>query len=219
VHGFWAFKCHKLAPNRVQNGWKAYLIKVLPLFGKPYDIYGSFMNFCRKQLGLRDGQDKFLPFPYNWLDDNRNTAEKLADFIRNQDHSSRLFLIAHSMGSIVCQLMLSDRVSLITIIVRLFGWVLVPLSIRLLIPLLPRSNRLQKRLNRRMGQQKAVLSLHQPQVRNRTQRDRFGEVAFWGLLRFHLFREDKEVSAERLILTNKLRMNPKKFTSFILDSF
>ena len=86
-----------------------------------YDIYGSFMNFCRKQLGLRDGQDKFLPFPYNWLDDNRNTAEKLADFIRNQDHSSRLFLIAHSMGSIVCQLMLSDRVSLITIIVRLFG--------------------------------------------------------------------------------------------------
>lgn len=81
-------------------------LKGIPIPGQ-YDIYGSLMDFCRKQLGLRDGQDKFLPFPYNWLDDNRNTAEKLANFIRDQDHSSRLFLIAHSMGGIVCRLMLA----------------------------------------------------------------------------------------------------------------
>src|SRR5207249_2997864 len=40
--------------------------------------------------------------------DNRQTAERLADFIREKDErgTRKIYLIAHSMGGIVCRLML-----------------------------------------------------------------------------------------------------------------
>ncbi len=72
-------------------------------------VYGDLLDFCidDKGLALKD-KDNFYTFPYDWRADNRETAQKLASFIRyvdpNKDSSIRI--IAHSMGGIVSRLML-----------------------------------------------------------------------------------------------------------------
>ena len=70
------------------------------------------LNFCKNEdrLGLGEG-NKFFPFAYNWLQDNRQTAKDLAKFIREQDKEgdSHFVLIAHSMGGLVSRLMLLDK--------------------------------------------------------------------------------------------------------------
>ena len=79
---------------------------------KRIKVYDPLMNFCNNEdrLGLVEG-NKFFPFAYNWLQDNRQTAKDLAKFIREQDKEgdSHFVLIAHSMGGIVSRLMLLDK--------------------------------------------------------------------------------------------------------------
>jgi len=72
-------------------------------------LYGPLLSFCRSGagLGLIDGQNLFL-YSYDWRADNRETARKLGKFIDSIDRAGEreLFLIAHSMGGLVCRLLL-----------------------------------------------------------------------------------------------------------------
>jgi hypothetical protein len=76
---------------------------------KDVEVYGTLMQFCRNNIGLR-AEDDFFPFAYNWLADNQITANKLAEFIREKDPKGNYLycLIAHSMGGIVSRLMLAN---------------------------------------------------------------------------------------------------------------
>ncbi|MGK7942482.1 MAG: hypothetical protein AB4062_20445 [Crocosphaera sp.] len=54
------------------------------------------MDFCTQETGLNLTQGKnFFPFAYNWLADNRETADKLAAYIidKAQDNNNRFCFI------------------------------------------------------------------------------------------------------------------------------
>ncbi len=75
-------------------------------------VYQSLIDFCTKKTGLNLTQGiNFFPFAYNWLADNRITAKKLADYIRekDQDNNNRFCFIGHSMGGIIIRLMLLNN--------------------------------------------------------------------------------------------------------------
>ena len=77
---------------------------------KKVDVYGNFINFCTQELNLSVNQNFFL-FPYDWRQDNRETARQFAEFINSkdpqQDHQIRI--ISHSMGGIITRLMLLNE--------------------------------------------------------------------------------------------------------------
>ncbi len=74
------------------------------------DIYGSLISFCLSSsgLGLSEGVS-FSPFPYDWRNDNVVSADGLAQRIRALDPTDEkhLYLIAHSMGGLVCRVMIN----------------------------------------------------------------------------------------------------------------
>lgn len=74
------------------------------------DIYGSLIRFCLSEsgLGLREGVN-FHPFPYDWRKDNALSADALAKRIRVLDpiNEKQVYLIAHSMGGLVCRIMIN----------------------------------------------------------------------------------------------------------------
>lgn len=84
----------------------------LPLPVNPVIVYQSLMDFCTQEKGLNltEGTN-FFPFAYNWLADNRETANKLAAYIREkeQDKNCRFCFIGHSMGGIIIRLMLLNN--------------------------------------------------------------------------------------------------------------
>ena len=88
------------------------------------NVYGSFCDFLKKptsedglgliseELSLKQGTEpNFFPFAYDWRQDNQDSADRLAQFIRDKDKTgnSRYRLIVHSMGGIVARLMLLDN--------------------------------------------------------------------------------------------------------------
>lgn len=74
------------------------------------DVYGSLIRFCLSEegLGLREGIN-FYPFAYDWRNDNSLSADHLAKRIRELDptEEKRVYLIAHSMGGLLCRIMLN----------------------------------------------------------------------------------------------------------------
>ena len=84
----------------------------LPLPVNPVIVYQSLMDFCTQEKGLNltEGTN-FFPFAYNWLADNRETANKLAAYIREkeQDKNCRFCFIGHSMSGIIIRLMLLNN--------------------------------------------------------------------------------------------------------------
>lgn len=107
----YAHRLNPTAPSFIEPG------VVLPYIGKwkRTDVYQPLMEFCsdkRAGLGLTQGKT-FFPFAYNWLADNRETAKKLADFIRSvSNNQDRFCFIAHSMGGIVVRLMLLENLDI-----------------------------------------------------------------------------------------------------------
>lgn len=84
------------------------------VYGKGVDkpLYGPLIDFCTGQEGLALELDvQFVPFPYDWRKDNRNSAETLADRIRQADPAGNrpIGLIGHSMGGIICRLLLLSQ--------------------------------------------------------------------------------------------------------------
>ncbi|GBF80823.1 lipase/acyltransferase domain-containing protein [Aphanothece sacrum] len=88
------------------------------------NIYGSLFDFLitptgEKGLGLisenlgssKHPEPNFFPFAYDWRKDNQESANFLADFIKEKDKNGdrRLRFIVHSMGGIVTRLMLLDN--------------------------------------------------------------------------------------------------------------
>jgi pSer/pThr/pTyr-binding forkhead associated (FHA) protein len=75
---------------------------VVPHFIK-IDAYNRLSQFLEKSLGYRLGVD-LLEFPYDWRQDNRQTAQQLATTIRTwrerMGHGP-VTIIAHSMGGLV----------------------------------------------------------------------------------------------------------------------
>ena len=74
------------------------------------DIYGGLISFClsKSGLGLSDGVT-FYAFPYDWRNDNALSAAELAMRIGSLDPAGEkhLYLIAHSMGGLVCRVMIN----------------------------------------------------------------------------------------------------------------
>jgi hypothetical protein len=79
-----------------------------PLFKWTEDLYGTALNyyqaFCDR-VGWA-----LLPFPYNWTQDNRQSAEDLFRFLtdRADEGMTDFILVAHSMGGVVGRILLSD---------------------------------------------------------------------------------------------------------------
>lgn len=91
------------------------VLSEVSFLGIKKDIYGSLLHFCidKNGLGLSEGIN-FFPFAYDWREDNRISADKFADFIDSKDDlkSSKIKIIAHSMGGIVTRLMLNQNKSI-----------------------------------------------------------------------------------------------------------
>jgi len=78
-------------------------------------VYGPLIDFCKSDIGLGLKENvNFFPFAYDWRADNRETAQRLAEFIRRVDPEERreVYLIAHSMGGMVCRLMVLSNASI-----------------------------------------------------------------------------------------------------------
>lgn len=76
------------------------------------DSFGTLLRFLEKRLGYRSGED-LLEFPYDWRQDNQQTARQLAESIRQWRASrgnptEKLVLVAHSMGGLVSRLYLNQ---------------------------------------------------------------------------------------------------------------
>lgn len=74
-----------------------------------FGVYRELLDYCSSATGLSlAANELFYPFPYDWRADNRESATKLAEFIRAADPAETMSvrIIAHSMGGIVARLML-----------------------------------------------------------------------------------------------------------------
>jgi pSer/pThr/pTyr-binding forkhead associated (FHA) protein len=84
-------------------------IVVVPGFLKS-DSFGSILNYLIDDLGYTSGET-LLEFPYDWRQDNRVTARKLAETVRawragRERPTEKVTLIAHSMGGLAARLFL-----------------------------------------------------------------------------------------------------------------
>jgi pimeloyl-ACP methyl ester carboxylesterase len=116
----------RLASSRLQPDGVIEWVKSGWLPKKP--VYGPLLEFCKRDagLGLVEGQN-FFPFGYDWRADNRETAQTLGELINRADPSGQreVFFIAHSMGGLVCRLLLLTDAS-IARRVRLFFQIASP---------------------------------------------------------------------------------------------
>jgi phospholipase A1 len=88
-------------------------------------FYGPLLDFCVERLemgglGLEPGNE-FVPFAYDWRLDNRENAKRLAVKIKQHDPQENrpIGLVAHSMGGLVCRLMILNE-SAIALRIRFF---------------------------------------------------------------------------------------------------
>ncbi|MDJ0582806.1 hypothetical protein [Crocosphaera sp.] len=88
------------------------LLSLIPVPVNRVIVYQSLMDFCTQETGLNltEGTN-FFPFAYNWLADNRETADQLAAYIRekDKDKNCRFCFVGHSMGGIIIRLMLLNN--------------------------------------------------------------------------------------------------------------
>ena len=87
-------------------------ISVLPGFAM-CDSFGSLLEYLVEELGYEPAAD-LLEFPYDWRQDNADSAEQLASAIRDWRSSrpqptEKVTLIAHSMGGLVARAYLSSH--------------------------------------------------------------------------------------------------------------
>lgn len=64
------------------------------------DIYGRLGDYLVDGLGYERGRDLF-DFPYDWRQDNRETAKQLAAAIDAWDIKGPIVIVAHSMGCLI----------------------------------------------------------------------------------------------------------------------
>lgn len=75
------------------------------------DSFGTLLRFLKGSLGYKSGES-LLEFPYDWRQDNRQTAGQLAEAIRQwrvgrAEPTEKVVLVAHSMGGLVSRLYLN----------------------------------------------------------------------------------------------------------------
>ena len=94
----------KLSDARVVPGQ---IIQKVLCFG----FYGPLVDLAAR-LGFRahDGARRLYSFPYDWRLDLFNTAERLSELLDRvrADGATRITLVGHSMGGLVCRLLLED---------------------------------------------------------------------------------------------------------------
>jgi pimeloyl-ACP methyl ester carboxylesterase len=110
--GLQNLKTLSMTPEKMKAPGYAHSVirSVLTASAGETDIYGSLMRFCSSEagLGLQEGVS-FHPFPYDWRQDNAISASRLAERIRELDPTQEkdLYFIAHSMGGLVCRLVMT----------------------------------------------------------------------------------------------------------------
>jgi pimeloyl-ACP methyl ester carboxylesterase len=85
------------------------VIERMRMSGLVFQVYGPLIQWCTTEPGLNLTRgSNFFPFPYDWRQDNRRSADALAGLIDSIDPEGRrdVYLIAHSMGGLVSRLML-----------------------------------------------------------------------------------------------------------------
>lgn len=85
-------------------------VTILPGFLKN-DSFGLLIRFLTDELGYKPDRD-YLEFPYDWRLDNRETARRLAETVKDwrqhrENPTEKITVIAHSMGGLVARLFLS----------------------------------------------------------------------------------------------------------------
>ena len=71
-----------------------------------FNVYGDAEEY------FEDEGYEVLPFPYDWRDDNADTADELADFIqdvKDEYNVSKVDIVAHSMGGLVAKRYILDH--------------------------------------------------------------------------------------------------------------
>lgn len=99
-------RAHKLLGRDVRHG--SIIEKVVC-----FDVYGSLVAQFAELGFLQNGTEKrYSPFPYDWRIDVERTADELARHLDavNSDGAREIYLVAHSMGGLICRLVLETGI-------------------------------------------------------------------------------------------------------------
>lgn len=88
-----------LRPGRISQG-----MVIIPNFIR-LSSYADLVRFLQEKLGYESGKD-LLEFPYDWRQDNRQSARELAEAVTQWKQKvlgrgAKVVLLAHSMGSLI----------------------------------------------------------------------------------------------------------------------
>lgn len=86
-------------PNSLKIGGLVNDIVVIPNLFK-LERYSRLVQFLEKGLGYKKGKD-LLEFTYDWRQDNRMSARRLAEAVDQWEIDRPITIIAHSMGSLI----------------------------------------------------------------------------------------------------------------------